>query len=187
MLTTPVSLLDQMRQPNAQAAWERFARLYTPLLFSWARRLGLQEPDAADLVQDVFALLLRKLPSFQYEPGKSFRAWLRTVALNRWRDARRHSAREREHGEALRARQAADGEDDVFAETEYRQRVVARALQLMQTDFQPPTWRAFWEHGVCGRPAAEVAAELGLTVGAVYAAKFRVRDRLRKELQGLLD
>jgi RNA polymerase sigma-70 factor, ECF subfamily len=76
---------------------------------------------------------------------------------------------------------------DVLAEAEYRQQLVSRALELMHTDFQPATWRAFWEHGVCGRPAAEVAAELGLTTGAVYAAKFRVLDRLRKELQGLLD
>jgi RNA polymerase sigma-70 factor (ECF subfamily) len=187
MVTTPISLLDQMRRPDSRAAWEVFARLYTPLLFSWARRLGLQEQDAADLVQDVFALLVQKLPTFEYEPGKSFRAWLRTVTVNRWRDSRRHLAREREHGEALLARQAAGGEEDVFAEREYRQRVVARALELMQTDFQPRTWKAFWEHGACGRPAAEVASELGLTVGAVYAARFRVMDRLRKELQGLLD
>ncbi len=38
-----------------------------------------------------------------------------------------------------------------------------------------------------GQPAAEVAAELGLTVGAVCAARFRVLDRLRNELAGLLE
>jgi DNA-directed RNA polymerase specialized sigma24 family protein len=32
-----------------------------------------------------------------------------------------------------------------------------------------------------------VAAELGLTVGAVYSAKFRILDRLRQELSGLLE
>ncbi len=64
MSTTPVSLLEQLRQPTAARAWPRFVELYAPLLYDWARRLGLQDADAADLVQDVFAILLRKLPEF---------------------------------------------------------------------------------------------------------------------------
>ncbi len=57
----------------------------------------------------------------------------------------------------------------------------------MRADFEETTWRACWEMVVAGRPAAAVAAELGLTVGAVYAAKFRVLKRLRRDLRGLLD
>src|SRR4051794_39668704 len=86
MVQTPVSLLDRLRQPGAQEAWTRFVQLYTPLLYSWARQAGLQEHDAGDLVQDLFVLLMRKLPEFRYDPAKSFRAWLRTVLLNLWRD-----------------------------------------------------------------------------------------------------
>ncbi len=72
-------------------------------------------------------------------------------------------------------------------EAEYRELLVARALELMQDEFQPATWKACWEVVVAGRPAAEVAAELGLTIGAVYAAKSRVLRRLRRELDGLLE
>src|SRR4051794_7365710 len=72
---TPASLLEQVRRGGDQQAWERFVRLYPPLLYSWARRVGLQEPDAADLVQDVFALLVQNLPQFAYDRHKSFRAW----------------------------------------------------------------------------------------------------------------
>src|SRR5581483_587247 len=74
---------------------------------------------------------------------------------------------------------------DPFWEHEYRQKLVARALELMRAEFQPTTWRACWEHVVSNRPAAEVAAELGMTVGAVYVAKGRVLRRLREELAGL--
>jgi RNA polymerase sigma-70 factor (ECF subfamily) len=186
MNTTSVSLLEQLRQPGAQDAWKAFAQLYTPLLFHWARRLGLQEQDAADLVQDVFAVLVQKLPEFAYDRHKSFRAWLRTITLNKWRDSRRR-APHLSLGAGEDAEPTVFSDPDVFAEKEYREHVVRRALDLMQTDFEPTTWRAFWEHGICSRPAAIVAAELGLTVGAVYAAKVRVLDRLRKELQGLLD
>lgn len=50
MNTTPVSLLERLRQPAEQAAWERFVQLYTPLLCHWARRLDVPEPDVADLL-----------------------------------------------------------------------------------------------------------------------------------------
>ena len=84
------------------------------------------------------------------------------------------------------ADQAGLAETETFWEIEYRQQLVGRALELMQSEFQPTTWRACLEV-VSGRPAAEVAAELGITVDAVYAAKSRVLRRLRKELEGLLD
>jgi RNA polymerase sigma-70 factor (ECF subfamily) len=102
MNPTPVSLLERLRRPDERAAWDRFVELYTPLLYYWARRAGLQESDAADLVQDVFALLVQKLPEFTYEPGRSFRAWLHTVTLNKWRERhRRRAAMEAAVGEPL--------------------------------------------------------------------------------------
>ena len=85
MHTTSVSLLKRLHQPEDQLAWARFVDLYTPLLFHWARRTGLPEADAADLIQDVFGVLVRKLPEFAYDEQRSFRGWLRTVLLNQWR------------------------------------------------------------------------------------------------------
>ena len=87
MHTTPGSLLEQLRRPGEQAAWERFVQLYTPLLCHWARRFGLQGSDAADLVQDVFAVLVEKIPEFQYDPAQRFRGWLWTIAANKCRAA----------------------------------------------------------------------------------------------------
>ena len=184
MHTTSASLLQRLRQPGEQEAWDRFVKLYTPLLYHWARRAGLHEPDAADLVQDVFVALLRKLPEFTYDPQRSFRSWLRTVTLNHWRNRCRQRVPAETAG--LDEVAAPDGLE-AFEEAEYRRHLVGRALELMQTDFQPTTWKAFWEFVVNGRSAAEVAAELGLAEGAVRAAKFRVLGRLRQELDGLLD
>src|ERR1700719_3689870 len=89
---TPASLLEQVRNPADQEAWKRFVHLFTPLLFHWAHRIRLQDQDAADLVQDVFTVLVQKLPEFHYDPHKSFRAWLKTVLLNKWRQHQRHRA-----------------------------------------------------------------------------------------------
>jgi RNA polymerase sigma-70 factor (ECF subfamily) len=188
MKNTPHSLLERLRRPDDPAAWERFVQLYTPLLCHWARRLGLQGPEAADLVQDVFMLLVQKLPDFRYDPARRFRAWLWTVTLNRCRERQRRPAALPQPGDpdAL-AQVAVPDETDAVVEEEYRRYLTRRALELMQAEFQPATWRAFWECVVNERRAADVARELGLTENAVHLAKGRVLRRLRQDLAGLLD
>jgi RNA polymerase sigma-70 factor, ECF subfamily len=188
MSTTPVTLLERLRRPDQPDAWRRFVDLYAPLLHYWASRLGLQESEAADLVQDVFVILVQKLPEFQYDPGKSFRSWLRAVTLNRWRETRRR------HDLPVVQGEAGDrpGPDDLdpavtFWEEEYRRCIVHRALALIQEEFQPTTWKAFWESVVCDRRPQDVARELGLTPNAVYVARSRVLACLREHLDGLLD
>jgi RNA polymerase sigma-70 factor, ECF subfamily len=188
MISTPASLLERLRRPDEKAAWPRFVRLYTPLVYAWARRAGLQPEDAADLVQDVFTVLVVKLPEFTYDRHKSFRAWLHTVTLNKWRDrlkARRPVTVDPGGGPLADA--AVPDPAELLAEEEYRRHLTRRALELMQADFRPATWRACWLSVVEGRPAAEVAQTLGVTVGAVYSATYRVLERLRDELRGLLD
>ncbi len=187
MHTTPVSLLERLRQPDASAAWVRFVELATPFLFDVARRNGLQEADAADVVQDVFVMLSQKLPDFRYEPARSFRSWLRTVLTNRCRDRRRR------HATALampadRLRPVATSDPaECFADDEYRRALVLRAMRLMRAEFAEATWRACWEQVVNDRAAADVARELGMTPNMAYLARSRVLARLRQELAGLVE
>ena len=188
MHTTPITLLERLRKPSDQEAWFRFVDLYTPLLYQWSRRVGLAEADAADLVQDVLLLLVRKLPEFRYEPGKRFRGWLWTVLLNKYRENRRRKdviavAAGPERLSNLPGPEVLPE----ITETEYRNYLVQRALALMQAEFQPTTWKACWGTLMEGKSTETVAVEQGLTPGAVRAAKFRVLSRLRSELRGLLD
>lgn len=188
--TTDVSLLLRLKQPQTEFAWRRFVDLYTPLLFYWTHRVGLHAPDDADLVQDVFAVLVRKLPEFEYDSRRSFRGWLRTIVINQWRDQQRRKAAAKGAGAAsdLDLAELPDPRvDEQFWEHEHRERLVARALTVMKEEFEESTWRACWESVVCGRPVAEVAGELGVSHNAVYVAKSRVLRRLRQELAGLLD
>src|SRR5262245_56049610 len=188
MECTPASLLERLRRPNEQDAWVRFVDLYTSLIYQWGRRSGLSRHDAADLVQDVFAVLVREMPQFVYDKSKSFRGWLRTVTLNKWRERQRRRSIPMRDGAAESLDEiAAPATAEAVWDTEYREQLARRALELMQTDFHPTTWKACWELVVSGRPAAEVAAELGITVGSAYAAKFRVLARLRQDLAGMMD
>jgi RNA polymerase sigma-70 factor (ECF subfamily) len=185
-METPASLLERLRRPEDED-WRRFVQLYTPFIYAWARGAGLQPADAADLVQDVLTTLLRALPAFSYDQNKSFRAWLRTVTLNCWRDrSRRRATRPTDqlaHPEEIEEPDAGPA----FSEAEYRQQLVARALEVMQTEFQPTTWKACWEFVVNSRSAADVARELKISENAVYIAKSRVLRRLREELRGLME
>jgi RNA polymerase sigma-70 factor (ECF subfamily) len=184
--TTPLTLLETLRRPDAPAAdWDRFARIYTPLLLDWARRRGFQDADARDVAQDVLVRLLRLLPEYHRGDGQSFRNWLRRVAENLARDFRRRRA--------TRPLPDAAGLDDVGAEgllgdpDDYRREVVHRALTVIRADFAPTTWEAFARTAVAGRTAAEVAAELGLSKAAVHLARNRVLRRLRETVAGLTE
>jgi RNA polymerase sigma-70 factor (ECF subfamily) len=188
MQSTSLSLLEQLRDPGQAAGWDRFVHLYTPLLVRWTNRLRVPPADRPDLLQEVFLALYRALPTFRYEPGRSFRGWVYTVAANKWREMRRKK---------VPAPLAADdprwldpeGDDPAAAidEAEHRSVLAAQAARLIRAEFAEHTWQAFWATAIDGRPADAVAAELGVTRNAVYLARARVLARLRVELDGMLD
>ncbi len=188
MNTTPVSLLERLRQPNDQEAWRRFVDLYTPLLYYWVKRSGFSQTEADDLVQEVFAHLVSQMPRFQYDDCKYFRGWLGKVARNKWNEIRR---RRQVDAQAMNHVEIADEHSpdpaEMFESEECRQALFQRAMEVMQTDFPPNTWQACKRMVMDEAAAADVAVELGMSVGAVHAARFRVLARLRQELAGLVE
>ena len=186
MHTTSLTLLDRLRGPRDGGAWDRFVRLYSAGLYSWVRGHGFRHEDAADLVQDVFITLVQKLPDFEHTRGGSFRAWLWTVTRNKCRE---HARRRRPipvPGETFAdlADDAGDAGDDVSAE-EFRRELMRRVTAVLESEFPPAVWRAFWAHVVEEKPASRVAAEQGINLWAVYTAKARVLARLNEELADL--
>lgn len=184
MESTPASLIFRLRHPEDHSAWDRFVRLFVPMLDSWARRIAGQSADADDLVQDTFAVLVRELPRFTYHPNRSFRAWLWTIMRHAWirRQEKAQPVLRPEH--VLETQLVEDGEPP-FDEQEYRDHLVGLAVKLMRADFAETTWKACWEMVAHDRPAAEVAVQFNMSVNAVYQAKVRVLSRLRQELDGL--
>jgi RNA polymerase sigma-70 factor, ECF subfamily len=189
MDTTPHTLLYRLRHGGQHAQspdWDRFVELFTPLLYEWAQRLANPSIDAADLVQSVFVVLLRKLPEFDADRSKSFRGWLRTVLVNQARDLYRRRRPELPIDPDRLDALAGPDTSEAVAETEFRRHLIHRVMRLMQQDFAATTWQACWQTQALGRPAADVAAQLGISVAAVYAATHRVLQRLRRDLDGFL-
>ena len=187
MNTTHSSLLLRLRTREDSDAWSRFVKLYTPLVHCWVSRLIADKNQVEDLVQDVFVVLLSKIPEFGMRPPDSFRAWLRTVTLNKCRDWIRKKDRKTEPALLEKIESAIADPNQLLTDLEYRQFLAQSALQLMRDAFSDTTWRACWEHVARGRSAQEVSQELGISENAVYLARGRVLKRLRIELEGLWD
>jgi len=188
MDTTSVSLLGRLSEPRPDAAWQRFVDLYAPLIFRWGCQKGLSPADAADLVQDVLATLLVKLPEFEYDPTRRFRGWLRTITVNRACDLRRRNAKLPQNGaDAVLAQLTVVEDVDLFLDAEYCRLLVHRALELLQSEFSKTTWEAGRRQLLDGDSAGEVAQQLGLSLNAAYAAKAKLLKRLREELAGLME
>jgi RNA polymerase sigma-70 factor, ECF subfamily len=192
--STSTSLLERVRQRDGDA-WSRMARLYAPLVYRWARQGGLQASDAADVVQNVFLAVASHIDGFSKDqPSATFRGWLWTIARNQIRlFYRQQRGRPQATGGTdaqIALHDVPEGnvlkwlDDEIEpAGDDARQRLTLRALESVRNDFQAQTWQAFMRLAVDGRPAAEVAAELGMTPAAVRQAKYRILCRLHDELQ----
>src|ERR1700722_10237065 len=85
--TTRVTLLTRLRQdPSGQADWDEFVEHYGRHIYRWCRQWKLQDADAEDVTQTILVKLTQKLRDFTYDPSRSFRGWLKTVAHHAWRD-----------------------------------------------------------------------------------------------------
>jgi RNA polymerase sigma factor (sigma-70 family) len=188
---TRASLLLRLRDRQDEAAWGEFVGLYAPLVYGYARRRGLQDADAADLCQDVLGAVAGAVGRLDYDPRRgAFRSWLFTVVrrkLSDWRAAQGN--RIRGSGDAttheLLDQCATPQGAEAEWEAEWEQRVFAWACAQVRRDVTGATWQAFWRTAVDGQPGKRVAADLGLTVAAVYHARSRVLARLKELVQSV--
>lgn len=181
------TLLERIRDGD-DAAWTTLSERYVPLVYHWCREAGLQEADAADIVQNVFRIVARRLNTFRSEHGgASFTAWLWSIARNELRGHYRQAARRPEaaggSAATLQIQQAPDWIDDETINAPALHLLLRQAMRLVQSDFEPQTWQAFWRTAVGGEPATEVAAALHMSPTAVRQAKYRVLCRLRQEME----
>jgi RNA polymerase sigma factor (sigma-70 family) len=184
--TTQLSLLDALREANpAPERWGQFFEIYAPLLVAWAEHQGFRGQDADDIAQEVLVTVSRKLPTYTREAGKSFRSWLYTITRHKAEDARRR--RPPLPHIAPGTEVAIQAPDILAEEREYRVALIHRACGLIRHVFNEQTWTVFVRCKMNEDPVATVAADLGMTPQAVYAACSRVLVRLRGVIDGLVE
>ena len=191
MNTTSESLLLRLRTAGTQgidqSAWQQFVSIYTPLIFHWARKIGLAENDAGDLVQEVLTLAFQKLPEFRYDATRSFRGWLKTVTVNRYRELiRRKSAQQAVASHSVLEQLQPVSNAESTWDLDYARLLVREAMQPMKSHFQPATWEALSLVVGGGMPVETAAEQTGVSPWTIYSAKSRLMKRLREQLDGLL-
>jgi RNA polymerase sigma-70 factor (ECF subfamily) len=189
--STSSSLVEGLRT-GEPPAWDRLVALYSPLVARWCERAALQAEDRADVSQEVFLAVAAGIHRFHKDgPGDTFRGWLHTVTQNKIRD--RFRTREVpgaggstawERIAAIPAPSESKGRVDPD-ENRIRSRVLLRAIATIRAEFEATSFEAFRQTAIEGRAVLDVAADLGMSPGAVRVAKSRVLRRLRLELGDL--
>jgi RNA polymerase sigma-70 factor (ECF subfamily) len=183
---TRLSLLVRVRDRADGASWREFYAIYQPLIFGYLRGLGLKEHDAHDLTQEVFCRLLAILPTFKLDQKRGrFRTYLWRLTYNTLVDrARRREVRGRAEEEWVRRFRAADASESRTLEEEWirrhRKRILEVVLPRVRATVSATAWACFEQRLLQGRPAAAVAAELGIKANVVYVYASRVLKEVRR-------
>ena len=189
---TSATLLARLRQvPPDQAAWAQFTERYGRKIYAWCRRWNLQGADAEDLTQDVLLKLAEKMQTFDYDPAKSFRGWLKTVARHAWSDSwsSRKAAVAAGGSQALEMLQTVEARDDLVRrlEEEFDRELLDEAMARVRTRVLPRTWEAFERTALQGQSGAEAGQALGMKVATVFVARSKVQKMIQEEMQKLED
>jgi len=191
LLTRP-TLLFRVRDPEDGASWQEFHRLYRRLIYGRARRSGLAHADAEDVAQDVFRNVAATIKDFDLNPERgSFRGWL--MKLTQWRIADKFGSRgqipmqdpvARDDTAARTAtieRVPAPVDDEDEWDREWRQHVLAAAVDRVARRVKPRHFQVFELYVRQQWPVLKVSAELGINPASVYVIAHRLTKQLRAE------
>lgn len=190
--STDNGLLEGIRAREEQA-WTRFVDEYSPLIYVWCRKCDLQPADALDVSQQVFQAVSRSISTFSRRSGDgSFRGWLFVVTRNLIRNYLSRTLRgpRPQGGTSMQLRllqepDLVDEESLSSSPSSDRASSMQTALDAVRASFEDRTWQCFWLVAMEGQSAVEVADRLGMKPAAVRQAKYRVTQRLRRDLEDL--
>ena len=197
-LPTRQSLLERLKNLEDQTSWQSFFDLYWKLIYNVARRTGLSDAEAQDVVQETILCVTRKIEGFTYDSTSgSFKGWLKR--LTRWRvgDLLRKKQYQR-HGQRLPREEpletsvadslAADSAETAVEQAwdeEWQRNLLEVALNRVKGRVSPDQYQIFYLHVYKGFPARQVAERLAVKPSEVYWAKYKVSGLVKKEIRAL--
>lgn len=185
-------MLSQLRNADDRSAWDRFAELYRPAVYRFARRMGLQDADADDIAQRVLESVRSAFANRPPDLTRArFRAWISQVTRNAAINVIQRDLRNRGTGrstvlEELHQHSADDSDLESAWKKEEEVVLYRTAAAEVRSSCAASVWTAFEQTAVEGRSTAAVAEELGVSAGVVYASRSRVLKRIRNVIERLV-
>jgi len=196
LLATRRSLVDRLANWDDRERWQEFFDTYWKLIYSAARKSGLTDAEAQEVVQETVITVAKNIDKLKYDPAiGSFKGWL--LQITRWRIA--DQFRKREPGDAKRARSSDDRATatiervpdsrvvdlDALWEMEWKENLFEAAIARVKKKIEPKQFQIFDCYVRKEWPAQKIAERLGVNVGQVYLARHRVGGLLKKEIKAL--
>ena len=181
------SLIARVQDLDDGASWTEFLGIYQPVVFRMARKRGLQDADAHDVVQQVFVSISRAIERWEESPDKPpFRAWLATIARNAINNSLTRRPRDAASGSSsvidLLNAQPVAAETSAEIRAEAKKEFVRWAAEQIRGEFTTDTWDVFWRTAIEGQPIADVVKTTERTAGSIYVIRYRVIARLKEKI-----
>jgi len=188
-LITTTLLLEQLKEDGNQTAWRQFDERFRGVVLGAARKIGLDEADAADVAQETMVQSLRDYKAGRYDRSRGrLSSWIIAIAHHRITDVLRKKERGAHQIGDTRMRQlpAMEEVSDAWSEA-LRDNVFREAWEVVgaESKLSPANLRAFELVVIRGVPPEAVASECGMSVDQVYVAKNRVSTKLREIVERL--
>ena len=196
LIATRRSLVDRLANWDDQRHWQEFFDTYWKLIYSTARKSGLTDEEAQEVVQETIITVAKKIDKLRYDPAiGSFKGWL--LHITRWRIVDQFRKREPGNAKVLRSSDDrftaaierlpdANAVDlDALWEREWQENLFAAAIARVKRKVDPKQFQIFDCYVRKEWPAQKVAAELRVNIGQVYLARHRVSAALKKEVKSL--
>jgi len=196
LIATRRSLVDRLANWDDQRRWQEFFDTYWKLIYSAARKSGLADGEAQEVVQETVITVARNIDKLKYDPAVgSFKGWL--LQITRWRIADQFRKREPQ------AARPSSSPDDTFTatiervpdprivdldavwEADWKDNLLEAAIARVKKKVDPKQFQIFDCYVRKEWPAQKVAERLRVSVGQVYLARHRVAAVLKKEIKTL--
>jgi RNA polymerase sigma-70 factor (ECF subfamily) len=195
LIPTRASLIARLKNWQDHASWQEFFDTYWKLIYGVARKSGMSDAEAQDVVQETVVSVARHMPGFQYDPAVgSFKAWL--LNMTRWRiiDQVRKRTPENFHhsqspstgtGTVERVIDPKGGELEREWDAEWENNLLDAAVTNVKRKLDPQKYQIFDFYVNKQWPAEEVAGRFQISVDQVYLAKCRITDLIKAEVARL--
>jgi len=198
-LPTRHSLLARLKDWEDQTSWREFFDTYWKLIYAVARKAGLSEAEAQDVVQETVLTVAKKVADFKAQPDGSFKGWLLQITRRRIAD----QFEKRQKSQGLLTSAATKIEDgtrtatidrvsdpasfdlDACWEEQWQKGLLDAATERVKNLVSPKLYQMFELYVLREWPVRKVAQTLAVNAAQVYLAKHRIGRLLRKEVRRL--